>query len=391
MAAMLSQFMPPWLALIIQHILVGTVLVVFAVLNMLFITWMERKAIGRFQDRIGANRAGPFGLLQPIADMVKIMTKEDITPTAASRVIYNVGPLVVVPPALLVFAVLPFGWGLSGSDLNIGILYILAIASTGTIGILTAGWGSNNKYSLLGAMRAVAQMVSYEVPQALSIVGIVMLAGTLSMQGIVAAQAHLGWFVLLQPLAFVIFLIATMAEVNRTPFDLPEAESEIIAGHHTEYSGLKFGMFYLAEYINVLFVSALAATLFLGGYTIPFIPANSPIHTVLGPFVLISKTFFFVFLTMWIRGTLPRVRVDHLMGFAWKVLVPLCLLNIFVVGFISPFVKLWSQSLGNMAVLVVVPVMLILNILMFGVVFFLINRLVRRNELKLAEGAVPAR
>ncbi|MCW5852741.1 MAG: NADH-quinone oxidoreductase subunit NuoH [Anaerolineae bacterium] len=382
--------MPAWLALIIQHVVVGAVLVVFALTNMLGITWIERKVIGRLQDRIGANRAGPFGLLQPLADMVKILTKEDITPTAASRVIYNLGPLLVVPPALLVFAVLPFGAGVSGSDLNIGLLYIFAVASTSTLGILIAGWGSNNKYSLLGAMRAVAQMVSYEVPQALSIIGIVMLSGSLSLQQIVQRQSEIGWFVLLQPLAFVIFLIAAMAEVNRTPFDLPEAESEIIAGHHTEYSGLKFGMFYLAEYINVFFISALAATLFLGGYQIPFVPANNPVHTILGPFVLIGKTFAFVFLTIWLRGTLPRVRVDHLMGFAWKALVPLCLLNIFMTAVLMPLVGLWSANLGISEAYIAIPVMLLANAVLAGLVLWWAGRSTRRRETRLAEQVVPA-
>ena len=390
MADFLSQFMPSWLALILQHVVVGAVLVVFALLNMLGITWIERKVIGRLQDRIGANRAGPFGLFQPVADMVKILTKEDITPTAASRVIYNLGPVLVVPPALLVFAVLPFGAGVSGSDLNIGLLFIFAVASTSTIGILVAGWGSNNKYSLLGAMRAVAQMVSYEVPQALSIIGIVMLSGSLSLQQIVQRQSEIGWFILLQPLAFVVFLIAAMAEVNRTPFDLPEAESEIIAGHHTEYSGLKFGMFYLAEYINVFFVSALAATLFLGGYQIPFVPANNPIHTFLGPFVIIGKTFAFVFLTIWLRGTLPRVRVDHLMAFAWKVLVPLCLLNIFVVGLLAPFIETWRTTLGGWGSIPIIISLLVANAAMLGLLYVFANRVMRRDR-KLAEGAVPAR
>ncbi|MCW5881244.1 MAG: NADH-quinone oxidoreductase subunit H, partial [Anaerolineae bacterium] len=198
MADFLSQFMPLWAAHLTQYIVVAVVLLLFALLNMLFITWVERKVIGRLQDRIGANRAGPKGLLQPIADMIKILTKEDITPTAASRAIYNLGPALVVPPALLVFAVLPFGYGLTAADLNIGLLFIFAIASLTTVGILMAGWGSNNKYSLIGAMRAVAQMVSYEIPQALSVVGVVLIAGTLATGGIVARQAQLGWFILLQ-------------------------------------------------------------------------------------------------------------------------------------------------------------------------------------------------
>ena len=390
MADFLSQFMPQWTASLTQYIAVAVALLLFALLNMLFITWVERKVIGRLQDRIGANRAGPKGLLQPVADMIKILTKEDITPTAASRAIYNLGPILVVPPALLVFAVLPFGYGLTAADLNIGLLFIFAVASLTTVGILIAGWGSNNKYSLIGAMRAVAQMVSYEVPQVLSVVGVVLIAGTLATGGIVARQAQLGWFILLQPVAFVIFLIAAMAEVNRTPFDLPEAESEIVAGHHTEYSGLKFGMFYLAEYINVFFVSALAATLFLGGYQIPFVPANNPVHTVLGPFVMVGKTFAFVFLTIWLRGTLPRVRVDHLMAFAWKVLVPLCLLNIFVVGLLAPFIETWRTTLGGWGSIPIIITMLVANAAMLGLLYFLANRVMRRDQ-KLAEGMAPAR
>ncbi|MFN8481538.1 MAG: NADH-quinone oxidoreductase subunit NuoH [Anaerolineae bacterium] len=387
----LAQFMPVWAAAIVWWVIYAVILLVFALVNMLFITWLERKVIGRMQDRIGANRAGPYGLFQPIADMVKILTKEDITPTAANRVIYNLGPLVVVPPAILVFAVLPFSPTISGVDLNIGLLFIFAVAGTSTLGILIAGWGSNNKYSLIGAMRAVAQMVSYEVPQLLSIVGVVMIAGTLSMQAIVAKQAQLGWFILLQPIAFVIFLIATTAEVNRTPFDLPEAESEIIAGHHTEYSGLKFGMFYLAEYISVLFVSALAATVFLGGYQIPFVPLDSPITSFLGPFMLIGKTYLFIFLAIWLRGTLPRVRVDHLMAFAWKGLVPIALLNILLVALVSPVIWTVSATSPGIAAVVAIVSMLIANVVMFLIIFLIIQSIVRRDRDRMVEGTVPAR
>ena len=386
-----AQFMPGWAAALLWFVLYAVILLVFALVNMLFITWVERKVIGRMQDRIGANRAGPFGLFQPVADMVKILTKEDITPTAANRVIYNLGPLVVVPPAILVFAVLPFSASITGVDLNIGLLFIFAVAGTATLGILIAGWGSNNKYSLVGAMRAVAQMVSYEVPQLLSIVGVVMIAGTLSMQGIVAKQAQLGWFVLLQPIAFIVFLIAAMAEVNRTPFDVPEAESEIIAGHHTEYSGLKFGMFYLAEYMSVLFVSALAATVFLGGYQIPFVPVGNVINNFLGPFVLIGKTYLFIFLTIWLRGTLPRVRVDHLMAFAWKALVPICLMNIFLVALIAPFISVTAANSPALAAPVAIVSMLVANAIMFVIIYLVIQSIVRRDRARVAEGTVPAR
>ncbi|MFN8496538.1 MAG: NADH-quinone oxidoreductase subunit NuoH [Anaerolineae bacterium] len=386
-----AQFMPYWAAALLWFVIYAVILLVFALVNMLFITWLERKVIGRMQDRIGANRAGPFGLFQPIADMVKILTKEDITPTAANRVIYNLGPLVVVPPAILVFAVLPFSPTISGVDLNIGLLFIFAVAGTSTLGILIAGWGSNNKYSLVGAMRAVAQMVSYEVPQLLSIVGVVMIAGTLSMQAIVAKQAQLGWFILLQPVAFIVFLIATTAEVNRTPFDLPEAESEIIAGHHTEYSGLKFGMFYLAEYISVLFVSALAATVFLGGYQIPFVPLDSPVTSILGPFVLIAKTYLFIFLAIWLRGTLPRVRVDHLMAFAWKGLVPICLLNILIVALLAPIIWTIGVTAPGIAAVAAIGMMLVANAVMFIIIFLIINSIVRRDRARMVEGTVPAR
>jgi NADH-quinone oxidoreductase subunit H len=207
----------------------------------------------------------------------------------------------------------------------------------------------------------------------------------------VTRQAEIGWFILLQPLAFIIFLISMLAEVNRTPFDLPEAESELIAGHHTEYSGLKFGMFYLAEYIHILFMSALAATLFLGGYHIPFVPADHPIHVALGPFVLIGKTFAFVFAIIWIRGTLPRVRVDHLMSFAWKILVPLCLLNIFVVGLLAPLLQGLMATGGLLSHLTIIVIMLLANAIMFGIVFYFINRLVRRSQAQIVEGAMPAR
>jgi NADH-quinone oxidoreductase subunit H len=282
---------------------------------------MERKVIGRMQDRIGPNRVGPFGLLQPIADMVKIITKEDIIPAGADKWVHTLGPIVLVIPVVLSFAVIPFGRDMVPVDLNIGILFIVALGSLATIGIFMAGYGSNNKFALIGGMRAVAQIISYEIPQVLSIVTVLLLAGSLSLVAIVNGQANF-WYVFaipVGPIAFVIYMISAIAETNRTPFDLPEAESEIIAGHHTEYSGMKFGLFYLAEYLSLFLICAIGSTLFLGGWQGPLLP----------PWIwFLIKTYVLIFVAMWMRGTLPRFRIDQMMAFAWKVLVPISLVNI---------------------------------------------------------------
>ncbi|MBI5878230.1 MAG: NADH-quinone oxidoreductase subunit NuoH [Chloroflexi bacterium] len=314
-------------------ILLGvTFVVVFAMVTMMFLTWLERKVIGRIQDRIGPNRAGPFGLLQPVADMLKLFTKEMIVPDRADKIVYYLGPAIVVVPAFLIFSVLPFDQSAIIADLNIGFLFIAAIGSTSTIGLLMAGWASNNKYALLGGMRAVAQFVSYEIPQVLSVVGVLLLAGSLQMGKIVDSQAYV-WNVFLQPVAFVIFLIASISEINRTPFDLPEAESEIIAGYHTEYGAIGFAYYQLAEFINMFAVSAIGATLFLGGWQEPFgISWLLGFRLVPGIVWFIGKTYLLVFVMIWLRGTLPRLRVDQLMNFAWKVLVPLALVNLVLAG-----------------------------------------------------------
>lgn len=323
----LSGFLPDWGVEVVMMVIAASVLTLLAVVTMMFLTWLERKVVGRIQDRLGPNRVGPFGLMQPLADMVKMFTKEDITPRDASRWVYNLGPILVVPPAILALAVIPFGRGLSGADLNIGWLYLAAVASTSVIGIFMAGWGSRNKYALLGAMRAAAQIVSYEIPQVLSVVGVLLLAGSLSMQKIVEAQNI--WYVLLQPVGFIIFLLASVAELARSPFDIPEAESEIIAGYHIEYSGLKFGMFMLAEYISTFAVAAIATTMFLGGWRGPILPSW---------LWFMTKTYVMVFVIMWMRGTLPRIRVDQLMYFAWKVLVPLALANLLIAGLVATMI-----------------------------------------------------
>jgi NADH-quinone oxidoreductase subunit H len=311
-----------------------------------YMVWLERKVAARFQDRIGPNRVGPLGLLQPIADAIKLIIKEDLVPRGADRWVHLAAPVLVIVSSFLVMAVIPFAVGLAPVDLPSGLVYLIAVSSISPLGIFLAGWSSRNKYSLLGAMRAVAQLVSYEVPQVLSTIPIVLWAGSLSLVTIFNRQLEFGWFVFSPPgfVAFVILLIANTAEVNRTPFDLPEAESEIIAGYHTEYSGMRFGLFFLAEYLSVFAVSCLATALFLGGGTpFPFVdfPANlisddSTLSLILADLIMVGvfmlKVLSFIFVMFWVRATLPRMRVDRLMNFAWKYLVPLSIINILIAG-----------------------------------------------------------
>lgn len=311
------------------------ILVVFVVflLMIAFLTWLERKLLGHFQVRLGPMRVGPHGLLQPFADGIKLLFKEEITPAHVHKFIYYLAPLLVFIPALIIVAVIPFGdritvFGQSIdlviSDFNIGILYILAVTSLSVYGIVLAGWSSNNKYSLLGGLRSSAQMISYEVSLALSLVGVFMIAGSLSLVEIVNSQdKFFNWFIFRQPLGFVLYLVCALAEINRVPFDLPEAENELVAGFHTEYSSMKFAMFFLGEYGNMINVSALATTLFLGGWQGPFLP---PVLWFL------IKLSAFLFFFIWIRATLPRFRYDQLMNFGWKVLLPLALSNILITG-----------------------------------------------------------
>jgi NADH-quinone oxidoreductase subunit H len=309
----------------IMALLVGTVVLLFGVNTVLSLIWFERKVAARVQDRVGPNRVGPFGLLQPVADTIKMFIKEDIVPTNADGLVHLLAPMVALAPAVLAFAVIPFGQGMAPVDINIGVLWIVSVGSIGTVGLFMAGYGSNNKFALLGGMRAVAQAVSYEVPQVLTIVPIILLAGSMSLVTIVNKQSTL-WYIAVLPIGligFVTYYISALAEVNRTPFDIPEGESEIVAGHHTEYSGMKWGLFYLAEYFNFFIVCAIAVTLFLGGWQGPILP----------PWLwFVLKTYALILIGMWIRMTLPRFRVDHLMKFAWQVLVPIALFNILLTG-----------------------------------------------------------
>jgi NADH-quinone oxidoreductase subunit H len=296
-----------------------------------YLVWLERKLLARFQIRLGPNRAGIFGLLQPIADAVKLLTKEDIIPAQADAFIFQLAPAVVAMTALLMFAVVPVGpdmviFGRAVpmviTDLNVGLLYVFALSSLGVYGVALGGWSSNSKFALLGGIRGAAQMISYELALGLSLVPVVMLTGSFSLTSIVDAQARIP-FVVLQPVSFIIFIISAMAESKRIPFDLPEAENELGAGFHTEYSGMRFGLFFLGEYVHIQVLGALIAVFFLGGWHGPFLPP---------PVWLLLKIFVVALIMIWIRGTLPRLRYDQLMALGWKVLIPAALINIVLTG-----------------------------------------------------------
>jgi NADH-quinone oxidoreductase subunit H len=323
--------MVTWIAgFIILIAKLGVVLLVLLLLAA-YLVWLERKFLARLQIRYGPNRAGKFGLLQPIADSIKMLTKEDIVPAAADRFIFLLAPAVVATTALMMFAVVPFGSDLTLfgkkvplviTDLNVGLLYVFALSSLGVYGVAMGGWASNSKYSLLGGIRGAAQMISYELALGLSLVPIVMLADSFSIVEIVKAQEKYP-FILVQPFAFVIFMISAMAESKRIPFDLPEAENELGAGYHTEYSGIRFGLFFLGEYVHLQVLGALVAVLFLGGWRGPILPA---------PVWLFIKIIFVALVMIWVRGTLPRLRYDQLMALGWKILIPAALINIMVTG-----------------------------------------------------------
>jgi len=321
------------------------VLVVFAatMLTVLMMIYAERRVSAFIQGRLGPNRVGPQGLLQPIADGIKFLMKEDIIPDGVNKPIYLLAPVIMLIPALMTFAVIPFGsditlFGrqipLQVADVNVGILYVLALTSIGVYGIVLAGWSSNSKYSLLGGLRSSAQLISYELAMGLAVVSIILLSGSLKLNDIVADQQGylFSWNVFKQPLAFIIFLIAVYAETNRLPFDLSEAEQELVGGYHTEYSSMKFAMFFMAEYANMITAAALTVTLFFGGWDVPLINETSLgiWGTVLSVLSFILKMGFFLFLFIWVRWTFPRFRYDQLMKIGWKVMLPIALLNIFI-------------------------------------------------------------
>jgi NADH-quinone oxidoreductase subunit H len=318
----LSLGIPNFVINIIMSVIYFIAINVFVLLNAMYLIYLERKFCGYLQQRLGPNRFGPRGIFQSVADVVKLLGKEDIIPEKTDKLVFVMASLLVMVPALLIYAVLPFGKNMIAVNLNLGLLYFLAISGTSSIPILMAGWGSNNKYSLLGGMRVVAQMISYEIPMIFSLLGVIMISGSLNLTEITAAQNKV-WFIFLQPIAFIIYLVAATAELNRAPFDLAEGEQEIVAGPFTEYSGMRYALFYLAEYTNMFAISALTVTLFLGGASGPILPSW---------IWFILKTYLVILLLMLVRWTFPRIRLDHMMSLNWKYLIPISLMNILLTG-----------------------------------------------------------
>ena len=355
---------PPWGVSLIIDIIVVLILLVVGILAVVIFTPMERKVIARMQDRPGPNRVWPYGLLQAIADAIKMLTKEDVTPHNADRGLHMLAPLIVAVPALLVFAVLPFGERVIGVDLNVGVLYIIAIGSFHVLAIIIAGWGSNNKFALLSSFRVVNQLLAYEVPLVLCVLAVILFARSMSTVDIVEAQT-IPYFVVM-PVAGMIFLVCALAEANRSPVDLLEADSEMVAGYMVEYSGMKFAMFFIAEYVNLFATAIVISTLFLGGYKFFGLENAAP---VLSPVIVFAKAVFVIFCMLWFRATFPRLRFDHLIGFAWKLLVPLGLVNLLLAAIVvkmpvadpkwTPWVQGAVMLMGN--VIMVVVTVLVLN------------------------------
>jgi len=337
----LHNAMSPFWTTVTEMLLIGVLILLFYALVGLFLVYAERKVCAFMQNRLGPNRVGPFGIFQTIADLFKLLFKELIPIKDADSFLFNLAPFIVIIASFMAIAAIPFAKGLHAIDLNIGVLYVIAVSAMGVIGVLLAGWSSNNKYSLIGAMRSGAQIVSYELSVGLALITIVIMAGSMQLSVIVEAQRD-GWFIFKGHIpafiAFVIFLISSTAETNRGPFDLAEAESELTAGYHTEYSGIKFAFFFLAEYINMFIVASIAATVFLGGW-MPFHVGHwegfNQVMDFIPPFIwYIGKTFFVIFLMMWFKWTFPRLRIDQLLTLEWKYLLPINLVNVLIMAFI---------------------------------------------------------
>jgi NADH-quinone oxidoreductase subunit H len=338
----LHSSMPSFWATVTELLIIGVLILLFYALVGLFLVYAERKVCAFMQNRLGPNRVGPFGIFQTIADLFKLLFKELVPIKNADSFLFNLAPFIVIIASFMAIAAIPFAKGLHAIDLNIGVLYVMAVSAMGVIGVLLAGWSSNNKYSLIGAMRSGAQIVSYELSVGLSIITIVMLAGSMQLSVIVEAQSD-GWFLfkghISAIIAFIIFLISSTAETNRGPFDLAEAESELTAGYHTEYSGIKFAFFFLAEYINMFIVASIATTIFLGGW-MPlhfgqWAAGFNHIMDFIPPFIwYIGKTFFVIFIMMWFKWTFPRLRIDQLLTLEWKYLLPINLVNVLIMAFL---------------------------------------------------------
>ena len=320
--------------LILEWTVKSVIILLFCVTGFAYLTFYERRALARIQVRIGPNRAGPKGWLQPVADGIKLIFKEEVIPGQAYKIVFLLAPIITVFPALVILAVIPWGTEITVfgrevrlylTDINVGVLYLISIASISVYGIVLAGWSSNNKYAMMGGLRSSAQMISYELAMGLALIVPILLAGSMSLLDIVNAQNPI-WFVVYQPIGAIIFFVAAVAEVNRAPLDMPEAEQELTAGYHAEYSGMKFALFFMAEYVKMIAVSAIGATLFLGGFRGPFVDQ----FPILGPVYLFIKIFLLLFGLIWLRATLPRMRYDRLMAFGWKVLLPVALATVFV-------------------------------------------------------------
>ena len=327
------------LLLLLEWIIKSVVIISIVLGGFAYTTLFERRVQARMQTRIGPNRAGPWGLLQPVADGIKLIFKEELVPDKADKILFNLAPIITVIPAMILLAVIPMGPDMLGINIgladgiNVGILYIMAIASIAVYGIVIAGWASNNKYALMGGLRATAQMVSYELTLGLSFIGPVIIANSLSLREIVLAQESI-WFIIFQPIGFLLFLLASIAEVNRAPFDMAEAEQELVAGYHVEYSGMKFALFFMAEYGKMIVISFIGATLFLGGYWGPFVDKVP----LLGPVYLFLKVGVMLYFLVWLRATFPRIRYDRLMAFGWKIMLPVALLNVVITAVIKVLV-----------------------------------------------------
>lgn len=323
-----SELLGDW----IVKILAAVLIMVFLLLNVMILVYFERKISGWIQERLGPNRVGPFGVFQLIMDVLKLVSKNTFIPFNVDRVVYRLVPLIVFVPSMIIFSVMPLGEGMTVYDSPVSLLLCFAVSGFTTIILIMSGWAANNKYTLMGGMRAALQMISYEIPLLFAVMGIIMIVGSLNLNDIVYNQVEHGWFLWRQPLAFILFLIAATAEVNRSPFDLPEGEQELIAGYQTEYSGMRFAFMYLGEYVALFAMSWLIAVLFLGGWAGPILP---------GWLWLFLKAYLMVFINMWVRWTFPRIRIDHLMSFCWKVLIPLTIINMVVTGVVIKVMQMF--------------------------------------------------
>lgn len=360
-----------WISVIMA--VLGVVVLAGAVLLLdIFLVWVERKVVARFQDRLGPNRLGPFGLFQPIADVIKLLIKEDITPQGADKFVYNLAPMLALATVIVLWAVIPISVTVVGSTINVGALYIVAVGAIGTLAIIMAGWASNNKYALLGAFRMVAQMISYEVPMVVAILIPVILAKSMSLADVVQSQSV--WYIVLAPIAAIVFLIGAQAELGRAPFDLSEAESEIVAGFHIEYTGMKFGLFYAGELLHALTFGGLFATFFLGGWR----GWGAETYPILGIGYFLIKAMFMYWVIMWIKYSFPRVRIDQMLNFCWKFLTPLILTVLSITAILDKLMSgfpYWMYVLG----------MLVSNLIILSFVYQAVGRYARRERQKVVD------